>query len=118
MEMHDAWYNFDVDFNNNITGIAELYAGGDILYYVHAIVLFIAWGIVADFGIFIGRFFKTINSYLWIHAMSFLFVDLATIVMVILMLAVGGKGGAGGEEDAALNIHKIISLLLLLLVII
>ena len=85
MEMHSEWYNFDVVFNNNITGVATLYAGGDILYYVHAIVLFIAWGIVADFGIIVGRFFKTINSYLWIHAMCFLFVDLATIVMVLFI---------------------------------
>ena len=93
MEMHSAWYNFDVTFDNNIVGDATLSSGGDILYFVHAVVLFIGWGVVADFGIIIGRFFKSINSYLWIHAICFIFVDLSTIVLVLLMLIVGGSAG-------------------------
>lgn len=101
MEMHSAWYNFDVTFDNNIVGVATLTTGGDVLYFVHAIVLFISWGVVADFGIIIGRFFKSINSYLLIHTLCFLFVDLSTIILVILMLVIGGSGG-NVTEDATL----------------
>ncbi|CAD8078937.1 unnamed protein product [Paramecium sonneborni] len=111
MEMHSEWYNFDITFDNGIVGQAQLSSGDGILYYVHAIVLFIAWGIVADFGIIIGRFFKSINSYLWIHAICFIFVDLSTLVLVILMLFVGGSEGST-TEDGALEAHKIIAIVL------
>lgn len=70
------------------------------LYVIHAIVLFIAWGIFADIGIIIGRFFKSINSYLWIHAICFIIVDFSTIILVILVLIMGIKG-ENIEEDGA-----------------
>ncbi|CAK71902.1 unnamed protein product (macronuclear) [Paramecium tetraurelia] len=117
IEMHSAWYNFDITFDNGIVGQATLSNGDNILFYVHAVVLFIAWGIVADFGIIIGRFFKSINSYLWIHAICFIFVDLSTIVLVVLMLFVGGDSG-NTVEDGALEAHKIMSIVLGLAVII
>jgi len=72
---------------------------------------------VADFGIIIGRFFKSINSYLWIHAICFIFVDISTLVLVALMLFVGGDEG-NIIEDGALEAHKIISIVLGITVII
>lgn len=68
------------------------------LYVIHAIVLFITWGIIADIGIIIGRFFKSINSYLWIHAICFIIVDFSTLILVILVFLMGIKG-ENIEED-------------------
>lgn len=91
---------------------------------MHAIILFIAWGVVADFGIFVGRYFKTINSYIWIHTLCFLFVDLATVVLTILMLVKGDddEGEEEGEEeeeeegDGVLGAHKTISFIILIVI--
>jgi len=97
--------------------------GGDVLFYLHAIILFVAWGVVADFGLIVGRYYKTINSYIWIHTFSFLFVDLATVVLTILMLVKGNKneeeGGGGegeGEEDGVLGAHNTISFIILIVI--
>lgn len=77
-----------------------------------------AWGVVADFGIFVGRYFKTINSYIWIHTLSFLFVDVATVVLTILMLVQGEDEEEGGEEeeDGVLAAHALIAFIILIVI--
>ncbi|CAD8175047.1 unnamed protein product [Paramecium pentaurelia] len=117
MEGHNRQYTFDINFDNNIIGKVSLDNGMDTLYVVHAVVLFIAWGIFADIGIIIGRFFKSINSYLWIHAICFMIVDFSTIILVILVLVIGIKGG-NIEEDGTQAGHNAISIFLTLLVIV
>lgn len=87
------------------------------MYFAHAVVLFIGWGVIADFGIIIGRFFKSINSYLWIHAICFIIVDLSTIILVALMLFVGASGG-NVTEDATLKVHGLLAIILAILVIV
>lgn len=78
------------------------------MLYVHAIILFLSWGIVADFGIIIVRFFKTLPHYLLIHTLCFLFVDLSTIVLVITMLATSED-----QDSSLMDVHKILSIVLL-----
>lgn len=112
LEEHTFYAAFDITWDSGIFGTATLITPNSALYYAHGIILFLAWGVVADFGIIIGRFFKNINSYLWIHAFSFLFVDFATIIISLIMVIT-----YEAAESELVDIHKLISIIVIAAVI-
>lgn len=90
-----------------------LEVGINTLLYVHAIILFIAWGVVADVAILVVRFAKTWKHYMLFHTLCFVFTDFATIILVIIMLVMTEEG----EETTPRRLHTILGILILAVVV-
>merc|ERR1712004_92461 len=113
-----------VDFSSTtVTGGVTL----DVMYKAHGILMVLAWGFLAGFGILNARFYKPnwpnktfLGTAIWFnnHRFAMIFAVLFTIAaFIIIFVRVEGYSNLSGNDPSILEYHPVFGIIVTLLAI-
>lgn len=109
LAQHDAFGSSSIDFFADQSVLASADSNIDNVRTVHAILMFVAWGVFSFTGIFIARYLKARLGIWWFrsHVATMMVTFLLTIIAFGLIVSITGKHFK--------SLHQILGLIVLIL---